>query len=81
MLHWDLLATTPNFLPQIRQVGFAAVLSGVIHKESHALSYGVEVGVVTGLSSGILVAVTPAVEAWVDDLPDRSWKVMGPSLF
>ena len=52
-------------------IGLAAILSGAIHKEAHALAYGIEVGVVTGLSSGILVAVAPAVEAWVDDLPDR----------
>ena len=52
-------------------IGLAAVLSGAIHKERHALSYGVKVGAVTGLSSGILVAVAPAVEAWVDNLPDR----------
>jgi len=52
-------------------IGLAAVLSGAIHKERHALSYGVEVGAVTGLSSGFLVAVAPAVEAWVDNLPDR----------
>jgi hypothetical protein len=52
-------------------IGLAAVLSGVMHKESHALSYGVEVGLVTGTSSGILVAVAPSVEAWADNLPDR----------
>jgi hypothetical protein len=52
-------------------LGLAAVLSGAIHKERHALSYGVYVGVVTGLASGILVAVAPAVEAWADNLPDR----------
>ena len=52
-------------------IGLAAVLSGAIHRECHALSYGVKVGAVTGLSSGILVAVAPAVEAWVDNLPDR----------
>jgi len=52
-------------------IGLAAILSGAIHRESHALSYGVEVGLVTGISSGILVAVAPSVEAWVDDLPDR----------
>jgi hypothetical protein len=52
-------------------IGLAAVLSGAIHEERHALSYGVEVGAVTGISSAILVAVAPAVEAWVDNLPDR----------
>jgi hypothetical protein len=52
-------------------IGLAAVLSGAIHKENHALWYGVEVGTVTGISSGSLVAVAPAVEAWVDNLPDR----------
>src|SRR6516165_10174246 len=52
-------------------IGLAAVLSGALHKERHALSYGVEVGAVTGLSSGILVALSPAMEAWVDNLPDR----------
>jgi hypothetical protein len=62
-------------------IGLAAVLSGLIHKEHHALSYGVEVGVVTGLSSGILVAVAPAVEAWVDNLPDRRQGGTVPSLF
>ena len=52
-------------------IGLAAVLSGALHQERHALLYGVEVGAVTGISSGILVAVAPAVEAWVDNLPDR----------
>jgi hypothetical protein len=52
-------------------IGLAAVLSGALHKERHALSYGIRVGAVTGLSSGILVAVAPAVEGWVDNLPDR----------
>jgi hypothetical protein len=52
-------------------IGLAAVLSGAIHKENNALWYGVEVGAVTGISSGSLVAVAPAVEAWVDNLPDR----------
>jgi hypothetical protein len=52
-------------------IGLAAVLSGLILKESHAFSYGVEVGLVTGTSSGILVAVAPSIEEWVDNLPDR----------
>jgi hypothetical protein len=52
-------------------IGLAAVLSGAIHKEHHALSYGVEVGLVTGISSGLWVPVAPSVEAWVDNLPDR----------
>jgi hypothetical protein len=52
-------------------IGLAAVLAGVIQKESHALAYGVRVGLVTGTSSGLLVAVAPAVEAWVYKLPDR----------
>jgi len=52
-------------------IGLAAVLSGVIQRESDALAYGVKVGVVTGLSSGILLAVAPLVEAWADNLPDR----------
>jgi hypothetical protein len=30
-------------------IGLAAVFSGVIHQEGHALSYGIEVGVVTGI--------------------------------
>lgn len=52
-------------------IGLAAVLSGVLHREPHALWYGVGVGVVTGASSAVLLAVAPAVEAWVDNLPDR----------
>jgi hypothetical protein len=52
-------------------IGLAAVLAGVIHKEGNAFSYGLEVGLVTGVSSGILVAVAPAIEAWVNNLPDR----------
>jgi len=52
-------------------ISLAAVLSGAMHKESHALSYGVKVGLVTGISSGILVALAPSVEAWADNLPDR----------
>jgi hypothetical protein len=52
-------------------IGLAAILAGAINKEPHTLIYGVEVGLVTGISSGLLVAVAPAVEAWVDNLPDR----------
>ena len=52
-------------------IGLAAILAGVIHRESDALAYGVKVGVVTGLSSGILVAIAPTIEEWVDKLPDR----------
>jgi len=50
-------------------IGLAAVLSGAIHKERHALSYGIEVGLVTGLASGVLLSIAPAIEAWVDNLP------------
>jgi hypothetical protein len=52
-------------------IGLAAILSGLLHKESHALLYGIEVGLVTGTSSGLLVAVAPLIEVWVDNLPDR----------
>jgi hypothetical protein len=52
-------------------IGLAAVLSGLIHKETDALFYGIRVGLVTGLSSGVLVAIAPMVETWVDRLPDR----------
>jgi hypothetical protein len=51
-------------------IGLAAVLSGAIHQESHALVYGVEVGLVTGLASGLLLSIAPAIEAWVDELPN-----------
>ena len=52
-------------------IGLAAVLAGAIHSEPDTLFYGVKVGLVTGVSSGVLVAVAPAVELWVDNLPDR----------
>ena len=50
-------------------IGLAAILSGALHREAHALSYGIEVGLVTGVTSGVLVAVAPAIELWVDNLP------------
>lgn len=52
-------------------IGLAGVFSGVLLSEPHALAYGVEVGLVVGISSGVLVAVAPAVEAWVENLPPR----------
>jgi len=52
-------------------IGLAAILSGAMHKRHDALSYGVEVGLVIGVSSGVMVALAPAVEAWVDNLPER----------
>jgi hypothetical protein len=61
-------------------IGLAAVLSGAMHKEHHALSYAVEVGLVTGISSGLLVALAPSVEAWVDNLPDRRFGGYGAIL-
>jgi hypothetical protein len=53
-------------------IGFAGVLSGAIARRPHALLHGIQIGVVVGGSYSTLIILSPAVEWWVDNLPDRA---------
>lgn len=53
-------------------VGFAGVVSGAVTGRSEALLHGLEIGVVVGVLNTTLTVLSPAVEWWADNLPDRA---------
>jgi hypothetical protein len=53
-------------------IGLAGAISGAITGRPEAFLYGIEIGLVAGaLNSGVAI-VSPTVEWWVDQLPDRA---------
>lgn len=66
-----------------RAVGYtiAGVLSGLIaHQGGHVLAFGVKVGLVIGLVSAFVNFVSPYVEWWADNLPERRLGAFGVML-
>jgi hypothetical protein len=53
-------------------IGVAGVLGGAIAREADALWYGVEIGVVVGVLVNVVAILSPSVEWWVENLPDRA---------
>jgi hypothetical protein len=53
-------------------IGFAGVLSGAITRRPDAFLHGMQIGVVVGASHTALITLSPPVEWWVDNLPDRT---------
>ena len=53
-------------------IGFAGVLSGAITRQPGAFLHGMQIGVVVGASHTALIMLSPPVEWWVDNLPDRA---------
>ena len=67
----------------VRTVGYIAaalVCSALVHRFDHAWSFAVRVGLVTGLVTGIGITVTPYIEYYADNLPERRLGAFGIAL-
>ncbi len=53
-------------------VGFAGAVSGALTGRPEALLYGVQIGVVVGTLNTTITILSPMVEWWADNLPDRA---------
>jgi hypothetical protein len=53
-------------------ISCAGVLSGAITRRPDAFLHGIQIGVVVGSSYTALIILSPAVEWWVNNLPDRA---------
>jgi hypothetical protein len=51
-----------------------------VHRFDHAWSFAVRVGLVTGLVTGIGITVTPYIEYYADNLPERRLGAFGIAL-
>ena len=53
-------------------IGIAGVVGGALTGRSEAFLYGVQIGIVTGILNTAITILSPPVEWWVDNLPDRA---------
>lgn len=53
-------------------VGVAGIVSGAITGRSEALLHGIQIGVVVGTLNTAITTLSPPVEWWADNLPDRA---------
>jgi len=67
----------------VRTVGYivtALVCSALVRRVDHAWLFAIRVGLVTGLVTGIGVAITPYIEYYADNLPERRLGAFGIGL-
>jgi hypothetical protein len=53
-------------------IGLAGAVSGALTGRPEALLYGVQIGVVVGTLNTTVIILSPPVEWWADNLPDRA---------
>ena len=53
-------------------IGLAGVISGAITGRSEAFFHGIQIGLVVGVLNTIVTILSPSVEWWADNLPDRA---------
>lgn len=53
-------------------IGLAGAVSGALARRPEAFLYGVQIGLVTGTLNSAVTIVSPSVEWWADNLPDRA---------
>lgn len=53
-------------------IGLAGAVSGALTGRPEALLYGVQIGVVVGILNTTITVLSPTVEWWADNLPDRA---------
>jgi len=53
-------------------IGLAGAVSGAIARRPEALWHGIQIGVVVGALNSTVTVLSPAVEWWADNLPDRA---------
>jgi hypothetical protein len=67
----------------IRTVGYIATAlacSALVHRFEHAWVFALRVGLVTGLVTGVGITVTPYIEYYADNLPERRLGAFGIGL-
>jgi hypothetical protein len=53
-------------------IGLAGALSGAWSAKPEAFLYGIQIGIVTGTLNSAIAIVSPSVEWWAENLPDRA---------
>jgi hypothetical protein len=61
-------------------IGLAGAVSGTLTGRPEALLYGVQIGVVVGILNTTITIMSPLVEWWADNLPDRALGGYGAAL-
>jgi hypothetical protein len=64
----------------VRTIGYtitALICGALVHRADHAWSFAIRVGLVTGLVTGIGITVTPLIEYYADNLPERRLGAFG----
>jgi hypothetical protein len=67
----------------VRTVGYTAtalICSVLVHHVDHAWSFALRVGLVTGIVTGTGITVTPFIEYYADNLPERRLGAFGIGL-
>jgi hypothetical protein len=67
----------------VRAVGYlvsALICSFLVHRVEHAWSFAIRVGLVTGLVTGVGSSVSPFIEYYADNLPERRLGAIGIGL-
>src|SRR6266404_4023845 len=67
----------------VRTIGYIAtalICSAFIHHIEHPWAFAIRVGLVAGLVTGIGVTITPFIEYYADNLPERRLGVFGIAL-
>jgi len=62
-------------------IGLAGTVSGALTGRPEALLYGFRIGVVVGIFNTAVTVLSPSVEWWADNLPDRVLGGYGAVLF
>ncbi len=62
-------------------IGAAGAVSGALTGRPEALLYGIQIGVVVGILNTTVTILSPPVEWWADNLPDRALGGYGAVLF
>ena len=83
----------PNVRPQLTRrkvvatcvrglmIGLAGALAGALaHKRGIGLLFGLEIGLVVAVVGGIVATVSPFIEWWADNLPERRLGFFGAML-
>ena len=75
-----------RFTPHVRNaalfralaIGISGAITGWLEsRHVHAAGFGLSIGLVVGLTSLVLGAVTPVIEYWVENLPERTLATLG----
>lgn len=73
-LFWGIVVRTVGYIAS------AAICGTFIHHLEHAWAFAIRIGLVTGLVTGVGATVTPYIEYYADNLPERRLGAFGIGL-